>query len=83
MVPKLSKIVSFLQFLADVRKKSKAAIAIHAYAPESSPFALSENGIDYYAMTSSLEDISVWSLLSQHFFDILLLNISWTVAQSL
>ena len=51
MVPKLSKIVPFLQFLADVRKKSKAVIAIHAYASESSPFALSENGIDYYAMT--------------------------------
>ena len=51
MVPKLSKIVSFLQFLSDVRKKSKAVIAIHAYASESSPFALSENGIDYYAMT--------------------------------
>ena len=55
----LSKIVSFLQFLADVSKQYKAVIAIYVYASESSQFALLENGIRYYAMTESLEDISV------------------------
>ena len=57
MVLKLSKIVSFLQFFADVSKKSKAVIAIYVYVCESSRFALLENGIGYYAMISSLEDI--------------------------
>ena len=51
MVPKLSKIVSFLQFTTDVSKKSKAVIAIYVYATESSRFALLENAIGYYAMT--------------------------------
>ena len=49
MVLKLSKIVSFLQFFADV---SVAVIAIYVYASESSRFTL--NGIaciGYYAMT--------------------------------
>ena len=50
MVLKLSKIVSFLQFFADIRKKSKAVIAIYVYASESSCFALLENGVGYYAM---------------------------------
>ena len=59
MVLKLSKIVSFWQIFADVSKKSKAIIASYVYAFESSRFALLENGIGYYAMTSSLEDISV------------------------
>ena len=59
MVLKLSKIVSFWQFLADVSKKSKAVIALYVYASESSRFALLENGIDYYAMTQSLANISV------------------------
>ena len=40
MVLKLSKIVYFLQFFADVSKKSNAVIAIHVYASESSRFAL-------------------------------------------
>ena len=40
MVLKLSKIVSFLQFLTDVSKKFKAAIAIYVYASESFRFAL-------------------------------------------
>ena len=34
-------------------------IAIYVYASESSHFALLKNGIGYYAMTLSLEDISV------------------------
>ena len=48
-----------MQFLADVTKKSKAVTAIFAFATESS-FVFLENGIGYYyAMTQSLEDISV------------------------
>ena len=38
MVPKLSKIVSILQFFADVNKKSKVVIAIYLYASESYRF---------------------------------------------
>ena len=38
MVLKLSKIVSFLQFFANVSKKSKAVMAIYVYASESSRF---------------------------------------------
>ena len=45
MVLKLSKIVSFLQFLADISKKSKAVIATYVYANESSRFTLLENGV--------------------------------------
>ena len=51
IVVKLSKIVSFLQFLADVSEKPKAVIAIYVYVSESSCFALLENGNGYYAMT--------------------------------
>ena len=51
IVVKLSKIVSFWQFLADVSEKPKAVIAIYVYASESSCFALLENGNGYYAMT--------------------------------
>ena len=51
MVLKLSKIVSYLQFFADISKESIAVIvAIYVYASESSPFALLENGVGYYAM---------------------------------
>ena len=57
MVFKLSKLVSFLQFFADISKKSKAIIAIYVYASESSRFALLENGVGCYAMIYSLEDI--------------------------
>ena len=51
--------VSFLPFFADVSNRSKAVIAVYVYAFESSRFTLLENGIGYYAMTYSLEDISV------------------------
>ena len=51
MVLKVSKIESFLQFFADISKKSKAVIAIYVYASESSRFALLENGVGYYAMS--------------------------------
>ena len=51
MVIILLKIVPFLQFFADVSKKSKAVIAIYVYASESSRLALLENGIGYYTTT--------------------------------
>ena len=51
MVFKLSKIVSFLQFFANVSEISKAVIATYVYASESSHFALLENSIGYFAMT--------------------------------
>ena len=50
MVFKLSKIVSFLQFFADISKNSKADIAIYVYASESSRFTFLENGVGYYAI---------------------------------
>ena len=51
MVLKLSKKVFFLQFCADPSKKCKSFKAIYIYASDSSRYALSENGIVYYAMT--------------------------------
>ena len=53
------KLCPFCIFFADVSNKFKAVIAVLVYAFESSRFALLENGIGYYAMTYSLEDISV------------------------
>ena len=50
MVHKLSKIVSFVQFFADISKTSKAVIAIFVYASECSRFAFLENGVGYYGM---------------------------------
>ena len=50
MVLKLSKIVSFLHFFADISKKSKTVIAIYVYASGSSRFGLLENGVGCYAM---------------------------------
>ena len=79
----------FLQFCADLSKKSKSIKAIYKYVSERSQYALSENGIVYCAMTYYFGDISVWSrriLLNfcwvSIFFDILIANISWTVAQT-
>ena len=48
---KLSKIVHFLQFFADVIKKPKAVIANYLYASQTCRFALLQNSIGYYAMT--------------------------------
>ena len=88
-VLRLSKILSFLHFFADVSNQSKAVIAVYVYAIESSRFTLLENGIGYYALTYSLEGISVWRCWIslnfcwfRTFFDVLFLNISWTVAQT-
>ena len=55
MVLKLSKKVHFLQFCADLSKKSKSIKEICIYASERSRNALSGNGIVYYTMTYSLE----------------------------
>ena len=80
---------AFLQFFADLSKKSKSIKAIYIYASERSCYALLENGIVYCAMTYCFGDISVWSQrILLHFcwvsifFDILIANISWTVAQT-
>ena len=51
MVLKLSKIVSFLYFFADVSNKSKVIKAVYAYAFEIVCFTLFEIGIGYYGMT--------------------------------
>ena len=59
MVLKLSKKVHFLQFCPEFSKKSKSIKAIYRYASERSRYALSENGIVYYAMTYYSGDISV------------------------
>ena len=59
MVLKVSKKVHLLQFCADLSKNSKPIKAIYIYASERSHYALSENGIAYYAMTYCFGDISV------------------------
>ena len=71
------------------QQKTKAVIAVYVYAFESSRFALLKNGIGYYAMTYSLEDIRVWRwrislnfCWFSTFFDILFLKVSWTVVQT-
>ena len=51
----------FLQFCADLSKKSKTTKAIYIYASERSCYAISDNGIVYYAMTYCFGDISVSS----------------------
>ena len=72
----------FLQFFTKLSKKSKSIKAICIYTSERFRYALSENGIVYYAMTCCLGDISVWSrgillnfCLVSIFFDILIANI--------
>ena len=89
MVLKLPKKVHFWNFCADLSKKSKSIIVIYIYASERSHNALSESGIVFYAMTYCFGDIIVWIrriLLNfcwvSIFFDILIANISWTVAQT-
>ena len=61
MVLKLSKKVHFLQFCADLNKKSKFFKAIYIYTSEKFCYALSQNGIVYCAMTDCFGDISVLS----------------------
>ena len=59
MILKLLKKVHFFHFVLTSAKMSKA---IYIYASEIYRYALSENVIVYYAMTSCFEDISVWKL---------------------
>ena len=59
MVLKLSKIVSFLHFFADISKSYKAVIALYIYASESSPFTLLKNGVGFYAIIYCLRDMRV------------------------
>ena len=58
MVHKLSKKVHFLQFCADLSKKSKSIKAIYIYASESSLSTLSENGMVYRGPSHRSWDIS-------------------------
>ena len=58
MVCKLSKKVQFLQFCADLSKKSKSVKAIYIYASESSHYTLSENGMVYRGLSHRSWDIS-------------------------
>ena len=59
MVLKLSKKVQYLQICADLKKKSKYIKAIYIYTSERSRYALSENGIVYYATTYCFGDIAI------------------------
>ena len=61
MVLKLSKKVHFLQFCADISKRSKYIKAIYIYASERARGTLLENGIVYYAMVYCFGDIKVSS----------------------
>ena len=87
-VCKLSKKGHFLQFCADLCKKSKSIKAIYIYVSNRPHYALWENAIVYCAMTSYFGNVSVWSwriLLNfcwvSIFFYILMVNISLTLAQ--
>ena len=87
MVLKMAKNVHFLQFCADLSKKSKCIKAIYTYLSERARCTLSESGTVYYAMIYYFGDIRV---LSQRtllnfcwvgiFFDILIANISRMVS---
>ena len=57
---KCQKLCSFCIFFADVSNKSMVVAAVYVDAFECSRFTYLENGIGYYAMAYSLEDISVW-----------------------
>ena len=59
MVLKLSKEVYFLQFCADLSKKSRSIKAIYKYVSGRSRYPLSENGIVDYAMTYYFRAISI------------------------
>ena len=58
MVFKLSKKGQFLQFCADLSKKSKSVKAIYIYVPESSHYNLSENAMIYRGLSHRSWDIS-------------------------
>ena len=56
---KLSKKVQYLQFCADLSKKSKYIKATYIYASKRARCALSENCIVYYAIIYCFQDIWV------------------------
>ena len=58
MVCKLSKKVHFLQFCADLSKKSKSVEAIYIYASESTHFTYSENATISRSLSHRSLDIS-------------------------
>ena len=58
MVRKLSKKEHFLQFCADLSKKSKSVKAICIYIPESSHYTLSENAMVYKGRSHHSWDIN-------------------------
>ena len=80
----------FFEILLLTSAKNVSLIkAIYIYASERSRYALSEKDIVYHAMTYRFGDIRVWSrriLLNfcwvSIFFDELIANILWTVAQT-
>ena len=58
-VLKLSKKMHFLQFFADLSKKSETIKTIYIYPSENSFYGLSKNGVVCYDMTYCFEDIRV------------------------
>ena len=62
MVCKFSKKVQFLQFCADLSKKSKSVEAISIYASESSHYPLSENAMVYRGLGQRSWNISDWNI---------------------
>ena len=89
MVLELSKKVRFLQFCADLSKKSRSIKAIYINVSGRSRYPLSANGFVYYVMTYCFGDVSIWNwriLLNfcwfNIFFDILITNILWAVART-
>ena len=59
MVLKLSKKVLFLQFYAELSKKSRSIKATYICASGRSRYTLLENAIVYHATTYCFEDISI------------------------
>ena len=59
MVRKLSEKVQFLQFSADLSKKSKLVKEIYIHASESSHYILSENGMVYRGPSHRYEILAI------------------------
>ena len=62
MVCKLSKKGHFLQFCADLSKKSKSVKAIYIYASESSHYTLSENAMVYRSLSHRSWDLNDYNI---------------------
>ena len=81
--------MSFLQFNADLSKIFKSVKAVDIYASKRSRFTFSENENGIMLWRTVSEILKVWSrpiLLNYSwvsiFFDILIANNSWTLAQT-